>query len=434
MLPEWPGPSFDDRKGDLKMKIEKYSVGIGDRFGKEGSAQLLAFQKAEQAGALVVPVWNKSFREHSLIGTKPEDVRIEADAATRSGGWKHSYYVDADHIGMKTVDGFIAASNFFTLDVADFIGQAAPDDDIAAFVRDMASFRGELRIPGVDATFEVTDGVLEKIGRHYLYAVSEAGRTYRHIAAAKGADTFITEISADETVEPQVPFELFFILGAIAREKIPVQTIAPKFSGKFLKGIDYVGDPRTFEREFGADLAVVKHAISVFGLPESLKLSVHTGSDKFSLYPLMRRACKKQGAGLHLKTAGTTWLEEVIGLALSGASGLALSKRIYVQALSRFDELCKPYATVVEIDQGKLPTPATVETWTAAEFVGRLRHDQSCPDYSVDLRQLIHVSFKLAAEMGDEFREALERAREVAGKCVTDNLYERHIKPLFVEA
>jgi hypothetical protein len=405
------------------MQIEKYSVGIGDRFGKEGAAQLRAFQKAEQNGATVVPVWNKSFREHSLIGTKPEDVRIEADAAVKGAGWKHSYYVDADHIGMKTVDGFITSSNFFTLDVADYIGKATADADIAAFVRDMASFRGALRIPGIDTTFEVTDAVLEKIGRHYLYAVQEAGRTYRHIAAAKGADNFVTEVSADETMEPQVPFELFFILAAIAREKIPVQTIAPKFSGKFLKGIDYVGDVRTFEREFSADLAVVAHAINVFGLPSSLKLSVHTGSDKFSLYPIINRALRKQGSGLHLKTAGTTWLEEVIGVALSGPRGLALSKQIYTQALSRYDELCKPYATVVEIDKAKLPTPAQVEPWTAEQFVARLRHDQSCADYSIDLRQLVHVSFKLAAEMGDEFRSALDNAREIAGKCVMDNLF-----------
>lgn len=414
------------------MQIEKYSLGIGDRFGKEGSAQLRAFQKAEQNGAVVVPVWNKSFREHSLIGTKPEDVRVEADTAVQGAGWKHGYYVDADHIGMKTVDAFIASSNFFTLDVADFIGHPAPEADIAGFVKDMAPFRGALRIPGIDTTFEVTDAVLEKIGRHYLAAVSEAGRTYRHIAAAKGADNFVTEVSADETVEPQLPFELFFMLGAIAREKIPAQTIAPKFSGKFLKGIDYVGDVRVFDKEFDADLAAVKHAISVFGLPASLKLSVHTGSDKFSLYPLIRKGLQKHGAGLHLKTAGTTWLEEVIGVALSGPAGLALSKRIYTQALSRYDELCKPYATVVEIDKAKLPAPAVVESWSAEQFVARLRHDQSNPDYSVDLRQLVHVSFKLAAEMGQEFRTALDNAREVAGRCVHDNLYERHIKPLFL--
>jgi hypothetical protein len=418
------------------MNIERYSIGIGDRFGKEGSAQLRAVQKAEQAGQVVVPVWNKSFREHSLIGTKPDDVRAEADAAVRAGGWRHKYYVDADHIGMKTVDGFLAASNFFTHDVADFIGKPAPEDDIAAFVRDMAPFtsQGVLRIPGVEQAFEVTDAVLEKIARNYLYAVSEAGRIYRHVAAAKGADNFVPEVSTDEASEPQQPFELFFILAAIAREKIPVQTIAPKFSGKFLKGIDYVGDIRVFEREFDADLAVVAHARQVFGLPASLKISVHTGSDKFSLYPIMHRALKKHDAGLHLKTAGTNWLEEVIGIAQSGSKGLAIAKRIYTQAIARFDEMCKPYATVVEIDRLWLPTPAEVAGWSAEAFVKALRHDQSCAEYNVHFRQLVHVAFRVAAEMGEEFRVALDEAREIAGRCVTDNLFDRHIRPLFLGA
>jgi hypothetical protein len=333
---------------------------------------------------------------------------------------------------MKTVDAFLAGSNFFTLDVADFIGKPAEDAAIAAFVRDMAPFRGALRIPGVDATFEVTDAVLEKIGRQYLYAVQQAGRTYAHVAAKKGADNFVTEVSVDEANDPQLPFELFFILGALAREKVPAQTIAPKFSGKFLKGIDYVGDLKTFEREFEADVLVVQHAIRVFGLPDSLKISVHTGSDKFSLYPIIRKALQKHDAGLHLKTAGTTWLEEIIGVALSGAPGFGIAKRIYVQALSRFEELCKPYATVVEIDRAKLPDPAEVEGWTAEEFVRRVRHDRSCPDYSVDVRQLLHVSFKLAAEMGGEFHQALDTARETAGRCVTENLFDRHLRPLFL--
>jgi hypothetical protein len=416
------------------MNIEQYSLGIGDRFGKEGVAQLRALKKAEQNGALIVPVWNKSFREHNLIGTKPDDVRVEADQAVRESGWKHAYYVDADHIGMKTVDAFLAASNFFTLDVADFIGKAAPDDAIAAFVRDMAPFRGTLRIPGVDAAFDVSDAVLESIGRRYLYAVTEAGRTYRHIAAKKDAASFVTEVSVDEANDPQVPLELFFILAAIAREGIPAQTIAPKFSGQFLKGIDYIGDVATFEREFDADLAVLAHAANVFDLPKSLKISVHTGSDKFSLYPVIRKALKKHGAGVHLKTAGTTWLEEVIGLALSGPAGLGVAKRIYVQALSRLDELIKPYATVVDIDRARLPTASEVEKWTADDYVGRLRHDPTCPMYSVHFRQLVHVSFKLAVELGKEFDDALAAAHEIAGRCVTENLFDRHIRPLFLGA
>jgi hypothetical protein len=410
------------------MKIEKYSIGIGDRFGREGIAQLQALQKASG----IVPVWNKSYREHSLIGTKPADVRTEADEAVRATGWKGSYYVDADHVGMKTVDGFLASSDFFTLDVADFIGIAAPDDAVASFVREMSPFSGTLRIPGVKTEFDVTSTVLHNIGRQYLTAVTEAGRIYRHIASAKGEDAFVVEVSTDEAPDPQLPFELFFILGALARERVPVQTIAPKFSGKFLKGIDYVGNLHTFEQEFTADLLVVEHAKRVFGLPSSLKVSVHTGSDKFSLYPAMRRALQKNDVGLHVKTAGTTWLEEVIGVALSGERGLKVAKHVYASAHARFDELCKPYATVVEIDRAMLPEPHDVDNWTADQLVRRLRHDPACPDFSVHVRQLMHVAFKVAAEMGAEFREALAAAHETVARCVTENLYERHIRPLFV--
>lgn len=417
----------------MAMNIETNSIGIGDRFGKEGVAQLRAIRRAEEEGILVVPVWNKSHREHSLIGTAPPDVRAAADAAVRDAGWRHPYYVDADHVGLKTVDAFLSASDFFTLDVADFIGKPPPEDALVAFVRDLAPFRGALKIPGIDATFEVTDAVLEKVGRHYLYAVREAARTYRHIASVKGADRFVTEVSIDEAQAPQRTLELFFILAAIAREKIPAQTIAPKFSGKFLKGVDYVGDLRTFELEFDADLAVIRHAIDVFELPRSLKVSVHTGSDKFSLYPLMRAALKRHGTGIHLKTAGTTWLEEVLAIALSGPAGLALAKRIYAQAYDRFSELCQPYASVVEIDYASLPTPTRVSTWNADLFAAHLRNDPSCASFSVHVRQLLHVAFKIAAELGDEFRSALECARETVARCVTANLFDRHIRPLFIE-
>jgi hypothetical protein len=412
------------------MIIEKYSIGIGDRFGKEGVAQLRALQKASGTFS-PVPVWNKSFREHSLIGTTPDDVRAEANQAVRQAGWKGAYYVDADHVGIRTVEAFLGSSDFFTLDVADFIGVSAPEEAIASFVREMTPFLGALRIPGVETTFDVTTDALHKIGRQYLNAVNEAGHIYRYVAAAKGSDTFVVEVSTDEAPDPQLPFELFFILGALARERVPVQTIAPKFSGKFLKGIDYVGDVQTFEREFEADLLVIEHAKRVFGLPPTLKVSVHTGSDKFSLYPTIRRALVRNDVGLHLKTAGTTWLEEVIGIALSGARGLGVAKHIYAKAHGRFDELCKPYATVVEIDRSKLPAPSEVDDWTADQFVKRLRHDPTCPEFSVHIRQLIHVAFKVAAEMGPEFRETLDAARETAGRCVTENLYDRHIRPLF---
>src|SRR3989449_9468356 len=107
----------------------------------------------------------------------------------------------------------------------------------------------------------------------------------------------------DETDAPQTPVELLFILAAMGREKIPLQTIAPKFTGRFNKGVDYVGDLVQFEKEFSEDLAVIAFAIKQYGLPANLKLSVHSGSDKFSIYALIRRAIAKHGAGLHIKTA-----------------------------------------------------------------------------------------------------------------------------------
>ena len=105
------------------MKLEKHSIGIGDRFGRQGKAQLNAIIKAKQNGVDIAPVWNKSYREHSIVGTNPADVRAKADAAVKALGWAGSYYVDADHINLSNVDSFIEPSNFFTLDVADYIGK-----------------------------------------------------------------------------------------------------------------------------------------------------------------------------------------------------------------------------------------------------------------------------------------------------------------------
>src|SRR5204863_7907971 len=174
----------------------------------------------------------------------------------------------------------------------------------------------------------------------------DAGKIYRYIVGKKGEDDIIAEVSMDETDSPQTPPELLVILAAIADEKVRAQTIAPKFTGRFNKGVDYVGDLAQFEREFHDDLAVIAHAIARYDLPKNLKLSVHSGSDKFSLYPIIRRTLPKFGAGLHVKTAGTTWLEELIGLAEAGGEGLELAKEIYAYSIEHIDELTRRYATV----------------------------------------------------------------------------------------
>jgi hypothetical protein len=415
------------------MNLGKYSFGMGDRFGHQGKAQLAALIKAKEAGVDITPVWNKSNREHSIIGTKPADVRREADEAVAACGWKGPYLVDADHIGLSNVDGFIEASDFFTLDVADFIGRAAGDAEVGAFVAKHRDLVGTLEIPGIDKAFKVDEATLKTIASKYLIAVKEAGNIFRHVASKKGADNFVTEVSMDETDVPQAPVELLVILAAVADEGIPAQTIAPKFSGRFNKGVDYVGDVEKFSKEFDADLAVIQFAVGRFALPKDLKLSVHSGSDKFSIYESMQYAMKKFDAGLHLKTAGTTWLEELIGLALAGEDGLAIAKEIYVAALDRMDELCAPYSTVIDIKKSWLPSLEEACHWDGELFALALRHDPFCAAYRPNLRQLLHVAYKVAAEMGPRFTDALERYEDVIAEQVTTNIFDRHIRQLFLD-
>jgi len=414
------------------MILEKYSFGIGDRFGCQGKAQLAALIKAKQQGLNITPVWNKSNREHTIIGTKPADTRKEADDAAAACGWDGPYFVDADHIALNNVDEFIESSDFFTLDVADFTGKPADEADVKSFIQKHKKYIGSLAIDGIDESLEINEQQIEAIAKKFLLAVKEAGKIYRHIEAAKGTGNFITEVSMDETDEPQTPVEMFFILAAIADERIPAQTIAPKFTGRFNKGVDYVGNVTKFAKEFEEDLAVVAFAVKEFGLPENLKMSIHSGSDKFSIYGPIKEALKKFDAGLHLKTAGTTWLEELIGLALAGGDGLAIAKEVYAKALSRIDELCVPYAAVIDIDRAKLPRPQDVDKWDGKKFAAALRHNQRCQEYNPHFRQLLHVAYKVAAEMGARFSDALGQYEDVIAQNVTENIYERHIKPVFM--
>jgi tagaturonate epimerase len=413
------------------VKIEKYTCGTGDRFAHQGRAQLQAILKARAEGIHVHPVWNKSNREHSIIKSKPDDVRAEADSAVAALGWKGAYYVDADHIGLKTVDPFIPGSDFFTLDVADFTGKAAEASTVDAFLKSVSRYTGSLSIPGIDRPFELTEKTVREAARKFLLAVQEAARIYRHIEEKKGRDNFVTEVSVDETDAPQNPVELFLILAMIAEERIPIQTIAPKFTGRFNKGVDYVGDLTQFEKEFDEDLSVVAFSVREFGLANTLKLSVHSGSDKFSIYPIINRLIKKHNTGLHVKTAGTTWLEEVIGLAESGGEGLALVKDIYAQAHEHYEQLAAPYSTVIDINPSKLPDPKSVMGWSSAQYANALRHEELSPHYNPHFRQLLHVGFKVAAAMGQRFTDALEANEQIVSKNVTENLFDRHLQPLF---
>ena len=410
--------------------LEKFSLGVGDRFAHQARPQLAACVRAAEQGVVVVPVWNKSNREHKIVGSEPAGTRAAADAAVGALGWAHSYYVDADHINLDTVDRFLAASDFFTLDVAHAIGHPPEAGAAQSFAHRHPELVGRIEIPGIAEPLQVTAEQTCAAAHKYLFAVSEAGRIYRHIADQKQG--FITEVSMDETDCPQTPSELLLILAAIADQGIPIQTIAPKFTGRFNKGVDYAGDVEQFEKEFASDLAAIAYAIAHYGLPGNLKLSVHSGSDKFSIYEPIRRSLQKFGAGVHVKTAGTTWLEELIGLSEAGPEGLAMAKQIYTSALDHLDDLCAPYAAVIDIDPARLPSAGEVRDWTAEQYAGTLRHDQRNPLFNPHVRQLLHVGYKIAANLGDRYTDLLQSCEESISRNVTGNLYDRHIVPLFL--
>ena len=415
------------------MQIGKYSFGIGDRFAHQGKAQLKALIDAnELLGLEIVPVWNKSNREHTFINSTPADTRKEANESVKALDYKGQFFVDADHINLANVDKFMDASDFFTLDVADYIGKKASQFEIEAFVTANMKYTGKLQIPGIAAPFEVTKELLHTIAEKFLFAVQEAGKIYRHIEKAKGTGNFVAEVSMDEVNDAQSPVEMFFILNAIAAEKIPVQTIAPKFTGRFNKGVDYAGDVTQFAKEFEEDLLVIDFAVKEFGLPVNLKLSIHSGSDKFSIYPVMGELIRKYDKGIHIKTAGTTWLEEIIGLAMTNdEEAIDLAKAIYSNAIGRFDEFCAPYATVIDINKDKLPSTKEIERWTGEKLANTLRHIPNHPDYDPNFRQLMHVSFKVAAEYGVEYTGTLAKHKEIVGQQVTENIFDRHIRRLF---
>lgn len=367
-----------------------------------------------------------------IIGTEPGDVRKEADDVTKKANFNKPYFVDADHINFDNVDKFIESSDFFTIDVAAYIGKKTDEDSIKKFVSGSSEYaESELKIEGIKPFPVVSESQITSFAEKYLFAAQKAGEIYRKIEAAKGKENFVAEVSMDEVPSPQTPVELFFILKMLGEEKIPLQTIAPKFSGRFNKGVDYVGDTQKFAAEFEADLMVIDMAVKEFGLPANLKMSVHSGSDKFAIYPYIGSIIVKHDKGLHLKTAGTTWLEEVIGLAESGGEALKFVKEVYAKALDKIEELCAPYADVIDINVTALPSKDEVDGWSGSRFAGALRHVPGNPDYNPNMRQLVHVGYKLAAMKMDEYFRLLDANEKTVSQCVFENIYNRHICRLF---
>jgi hypothetical protein len=160
-------------------------------------------------------------------------------------------------------------------------------------------------------------------------------------------------------------------------------------------------------------------------------MSIHSGSDKFAIYPHIGSLIKKYDKGIHVKTAGTTWLEEVNGLALAGGESLDFVKDLYFKSLDNIEDLCAPYADVIDINVSSLPSKQDVAKWNGKKFSEYIMHNKENKLYNPDMRQLLHVAYKIAAHEIDEYFRLIEANEQIISECVYENIYKRHICRLF---
>ncbi|HSQ18123.1 MAG TPA: tagaturonate epimerase family protein [Anaerolineales bacterium] len=355
------------------------SFGFGDRLGLATSGHIAAVK-----GSGLAPIFaQQSVRENARTGRTPQQVMDDAKRAVEAAQWDKPWGADADHL--KTVDdlpAFVAAGyTFFTVDPGAHVDNAA-DTNSVSVLQEKAEGQNwdELSALYLTGNGEASYGVFdsEKLLRalvKYGRAISHTIAMYRRLCELK--ESFDFEVSVDETDAPTTPLEHFYIANELTRAGVKFTSLAPRFSGRFEKGVDYIGDVAALDAEMANHAAVTAQ----FG---TYKLSLHSGSDKFSVYPLI---VKHWGKRVHVKTAGTSYLEAMRTLAVTSP---ALFERIWALGLERYGTDRATYhvsadPTLVAAD---LPLPALLDDFNA--------------------REILHVTFGSALmEFGAEIKSAL---------------------------
>ncbi len=396
------------------------SAGLGDRLGSATVGHARAVR-----GTGITPVFaQQSIREMTRTGRSPDDVMLDATWGVFVAGWREPWGADADHL--KTTDDADAcmAAGFvmYTIDPGDHVDDAAagdpaevlkeklgrlPWDALETTLEDCrACHAGSSSGSGLSATEEDFARAAVKYGR----AVAHAAAVARHIAARMAGGPFEIEISVDETATPTTPFEHRFVAAELARLGVTVDSLAVRFVGEFEKGVDYKGDLDVFRRETQAHAAVARE----FG---GYKLSVHSGSDKFSVYPVLAEAAR---GAVHLKTAGTSYLEAVRAVA---ECELDLFREIAKVARAHYDEDRATYHV-----SGK--TEDVPEAGSITLEIARALLDHP------GARQVFHVTYGsvLAAPAGSEgtlgeaLKARLDENEELHWQTVARHI-TRHLAP-----
>ncbi len=408
------------------------SAGTGDRLGLATPGHVRAFQHVLRTApeSTLLPIFaQQSVREMTRTNRSPEDVMSDATWGAFEGGWRGTLGADADHLKTTAdIDACIAAGfSLYTIDPSDYVDSAADDASPAAVEAKVAM------LPWNDLEATQTDLVNRYVGRtvhldsrvialerpavlkaaaKYGRAIAHVALSYRHLAA-RGIP-FELEVSVDETETPTTPAEHVFIASELKRLGVRWVSLAPRYVGRFEKSADYIGDLADFEQDFAIH-AEVARALGPY------KLSIHTGSDKFSIYEI---AVKHTRGLIHLKTAGTSYLEALRTIA---AIDPAFFRDIYAFARERYETDRASYLLSARLDRAPRP-----QSMTDAELPSLLNH--------FDAREILHVTYgsvltAVGADGHLRFYDRLMawlRAKSEAYAANLEAHFVRHLRP-FVE-
>ena len=407
----------------------KPAIGTGDRIGLATPGHIRAVKEF----GLFPVLAQQSIREMARSARSPEDVMDDVTWAVFQEGYRGGFAADADHLKTREdVDAtFKAGFTMYTIDPSDYVDDESSRHDLGTlrekfsdlpwdglksnqtdcFRRylhrkfELTSREGSLRL-------EFTKEKLLRAAVKYAHAIGHVAEMNRHLEKLFKEKKFDMEISIDETIEPTSPLEHFFIASELHRLGVHFQGIAPRFVGKFEKAIDYIGDLKEFESDLRNHVIIAKSS--------GYKLSVHSGSDKFSIYPILGRLARDI---IHLKTAGTSYLET---LRIVARHDPRLFREIVSSSLRYFEKDRSTYFVSASISV--IPAPDKVSDKDLEKTYLEIP----------DARQILHVTFGsiLTAREGDgsfQFRDRIKRVvfdhEEEYYQTISEHI-GRHIKPL----
>jgi tagaturonate epimerase len=397
------------------------SEGSGDRLGMAtpGHVRALKTVTAKPGARKILPIFaQQSMRENNRTRRTPEQVMSDATWGTFQAGWLGPVGADADHL-KTTADIDLCAEaeySFYTIDPGEYVDSAAdttlgaalmqkvealPWNDLETTLSDLLQQHSGITIPLEGATMCMTQEDLLRAAAKYGKAVAHIARMYRHLLS-KGV-VFELEVSVDETDTPTRLLEHFYVASELKRLGIQWVSLAPRFVGRFEKGVDYIGDLKALEKDLEGHAAIAR-------LLGPYKLSLHSGSDKFSAYPL---ACKTCRGLVHLKTAGTSYLEALRVVAVTDPT---LFRKILALGCEFYETDRKTYH--VSADLKKVPKPGQIS-------------DAQLPDLldQFDARQVFHVTFGTAlGHFGAGLQSNLQENEEIYYQGLEKH-FVRHLLP-----